>query len=398
MNLDMSPELAAFRDEIVDFVAKELSPDIKKKMDLGQTLTRDDHVAWQKALYRKGWFATGWPKEYGGPGLSPIERYILDETLGELGAPRIIPFGVAMVAPVIMAFGTEEQKQRHLPGILSSDVWWCQGYSEPGAGSDLAGLKTRAVKDGDHYIVNGQKTWTTLAQYADWIFCLVRTDPDVKKQEGISFLLIDMKTPGITVKPIITLDGGHEVNEVYFDDVRVPVGNLIGEENKGWTLAKFLLGHERTNIADVGRSKNQLRRLKEIAAAETVDGQPLIEDRTFRDKIAQVEIDLLALDMTILRYVSAESEGKPPGPEASLLKVKGTLVQQAITELLVEAVGYYANPFMPEAMEHGWNEEPIGPEYATTLAPHYFNWRKVSIYGGSNEVQRSILSKMVLGL
>lgn len=397
MNLDLSPELEGFREEVAAFVAEKLPPDIKKKMDLGQKLSRDDHIRWQKALYERGWFAPGWPEEHGGTGWDPVKRYVFEETMGELGTPRLIPFGVAMVAPVIIAFGTEEQKQRHLPSILSSDIWWCQGYSEPGAGSDLASLKTRAVRDGDHYVVNGQKTWTTLAQYADWIFCLVRTDPDVKKQEGISFLLIDMSTPGVEVKPIITLDGGQEVNEVYFDDVRVPVENLVGEENKGWTVAKFLLGHERTNIADVGRSKNQLERLKEIAAAETIDGQPLIEDRNFRDKIAQVEIDLMALDMTLLRYVSAESAGKPPGPEASLLKVKGTLVQQAITELLVEAVGYYANPYLPETMDPGWNEAPVGPEYATTLAPYYFNWRKASIYGGSNEVQRGILSKMVLG-
>ncbi len=397
MDLELSPQDVAFRDEVRQFIADHLPQDIRDKMRLGQHLEKDDYVRWQKILYKRGWMGVGWPTEHGGPDWSPVQRYIFEEETGLGDCPRIIPFGLRMVGPVIIAFGTDEQKQQHLPKILSSDVWWCQGYSEPGAGSDLASLKTRAVRDNGHYVVNGQKTWTTLAQYADWIFCLVRTDESAKKQEGISFLLIDMKTPGITVKPIVTLDGGREVNEVFFDDVRVPVENLVGPENQGWTVAKFLLGHERTNIAEVGRSKNQLARVKEIAAAEMQNGAPLIEDPRFREKIADVEIDLMALDMTLLRIVSAESAGRAPGPEASLLKIRATEVQQAITELLVEAIGYYANPYVKDAMSAGWNEPPVGPDYAATLAPYYFNHRKASIYGGSNEVQRGIIAKMVLG-
>jgi alkylation response protein AidB-like acyl-CoA dehydrogenase len=397
MNLELSPELRAFRDEVRAFIRAELPADIKDKVQKGLHLDKDDFVRWQKILYRKGWVAPGWPTEYGGTGWSPMQRYIFDDEIGKSGAPRVIPFGLVMVAPVIMKFGTEAQKREHLPKILKSEVWWCQGYSEPGAGSDLAGLKTRAVKEGDHYIVNGQKTWTTLAQHADWIFCLVRTDPAAKKQEGISFILIDMKTPGVSVKPIVTMDGGAEVNEVFFDNVKVPLSNLVGPENQGWTVAKYLLGHERTNIADIGRAKHQLARVKEIAKAERADGGSLLDDPEFRDRIADVELDLIALDATILRIVAAETSGKPPGAEASLLKIKGSELQQALTELLIEAVGYYGFPYNREAMEHGWNEPPVGPDYAAPLAPAYFNMRKTTIYGGSNEVQRGILAKFVMG-
>ena len=397
MNPDLSPELRAFREEVRAFVCAELPADIRDKVKKGLHLGKDDYARWQKILYKKGWVAPGWPKEHGGTGWSPMQRYIFDDEIGKCGAPRVIPFGLVMVAPVIMKFGTEAQKREHLPKILKSEVWWCQGYSEPGAGSDLAGLKTRAVKEGDHYVVNGQKTWTTMAQYADWIFCLVRTDPAAKKQEGISFILIDMKSPGVSVKPIVTMDGGAEVNEVFFDNVKVPLSNLVGPENQGWTVAKYLLGHERTNIADIGRAKHQLARVKEIAAAERSDGGTLIDDPEFRDRIADVELDLIALDATILRIVAAETSGKPPGAEASLLKIKGSELQQALTELLIEAVGYYGFPYNREAMEHGWNEPPIGPDYAATLAPAYFNTRKTTIYGGSNEVQRGILAKFVMG-
>ncbi len=397
MNLDLSPELRAFRDEVRAFIKAELPADIRDKVRKGLQLERDDYVRWQKILYKKGWIAPNWPKEYGGPGWTPMQRYIFDEEVGKSGAPRVIPFGLVMVAPVIMKFGTEAQKREHLPKILSSEVWWCQGYSEPGAGSDLAGLKTRALREGDHYTVNGQKTWTTLAQYADWIFCLVRTDPAAKKQEGISFLLIDMKSPGVTVKPIVTMDGGAEVNEVFFDNVKVPVTNLVGPENQGWTVAKYLLGHERTNIADIGRAKHQLARVKEIAAAERADGGSLLEDEDFRDRIAEVELDLIALEATLLRIVAAETGGRAPGAEASLIKIKGSELQQQLTELLIEAVGYYGFPYNRDAMEHGWNEPPIGPDYAAPLAPAYFNTRKTTIYGGSNEVQRGILAKFVMG-
>ena len=324
--------------------------------------------------------------------------HIFDEECAEAGAPRIIPFGLNMVGPVIIAFGSDWQKRHYLPRILTSEDWWCQGYSEPGAGSDLASLKTRAERQGDHYIVNGQKTWTTLAQHADMIFCLVRTASTGKKQEGISFLLIDMRTPGITVRPIITLDGEHEVNEVWFENVKVPVENLVGEEGRGWTYAKFLLSHERTGIAGVGASKRELRMLKYIASQERKNGRPLIEDPRFRDRIARVEIDLMALEITNLRVMAADRAGRAPGPEASILKIKGTEIQQALTELMMEAVGPYALPYLPDAWGDHWLGERVGPEYAAPLASRYFNYRKVSIYGGSNEIQRNIIAQHILGL
>jgi alkylation response protein AidB-like acyl-CoA dehydrogenase len=339
--------------------------------------------------------APHWPKQYGGTGWTPIQYAIYDEEAAAGGAPAVVPFGVSMVAPVIIAFGNEAQKAKYLPRILNSDDWWCQGFSEPGAGSDLASLKTRAVLDGDHFVVNGQKTWTTYAQYADMIFCLVRTDPAAKKQEGISFLLIDMKTKGITVRPIRTIDGGVEVNEVFFDDVRVPKENLIGELNKGWTYAKYLLGYERTGIARIGLSKQLLKRLKHIAATEQADGRPLIEEPHFRDRLAALEIELMALDITNLRTISQKHESKVPGPGPSILKVKGSEIQQGLSELLMEALGVYAMPYQPEALEDGWNGEPIGPDYGVPLAGQYFNWRKISIYGGSNEIQKNILAKLM---
>jgi alkylation response protein AidB-like acyl-CoA dehydrogenase len=305
----------------------------------------------------------------------------------------ILPFGVSMVAPVIMRFGTEAQKRHFLPRILDCTDWWCQGYSEPGAGSDLASLKTRAVRDGDHYVVNGQKTWTTLGQHADWIFCLVRTDPEAKKQEGISFLLIDMTSPGVTVRPIITMDEDHEVNEVFFDNVRVPVENLVGEENRGWTCAKYLLGHERTGIAAVGRAKRELAFLKGVAAKEQAGGVSLMADPRFASKVAELEIEIMALEITVLRVVSSESRGKGPGPEASLLKVKGTEIQQRLTELMVEAVGPQAMPFHVERFD-----DPEAGEPTDQLAAYYFNYRKTSIYGGSNEIQKNIMTQMILGL
>ena len=297
-----------------------------------------------------------------------------------------------------MEFGSAELKEYFLPRILSGEDMWCQGYSEPSSGSDLASLKTRAVRDGDDYIVNGSKIWTTSAHWADMIFCLVRTDTDVKKQEGISFLLINMHTPGIEVRPLITLDGGHEVNQVFFTDVRVPATNLVGEEHKGWTYAKFLLKHERASVAAIGAQKRQLQRLKEIARGEQSSGGKLIEEPTFRDKISKAEIDLMALEYTELRAVSAANLGETPGTEVNLLKIRGSEMQQKISELMLEAIGYYANPFLPESAEPGWNETPVGPEYGAHLAPDYFNWRKSSIYSGSNEVQKNIISKMVLGL
>jgi alkylation response protein AidB-like acyl-CoA dehydrogenase len=399
MDLNFNAEELAFKEEVRTFLQNELPADIANKIKSGLPITASDYTRWQKILYKRGWGAPGWPKQFGGPGWGPVQMHIYDEEAAAAGAPRMVPFGLKMVAPVIMAFGNPEQQKRFLPRIISAEDWWCQGYSEPGAGSDLASVKTRAERQGDFYIVNGQKTWTTLGQHADWIFCLVRTDPNApKQQQGISFLLIDMKTPGITVRPIITMDGAHEVNEVWFENVKVPVENRIGEENKGWTYAKFLLGHERTNIAGVGASKRELKRLKTIARTEIKNGKPLIEDPLFAARIAQVEIDLMALEITNLRALSAESEKRAPGPEASILKIKGTEVQQALTELMMYAVGPYALPFSRASQEEGDLKSVAGPQYAAPLAATYCNVRKVTIYGGSNEIQRNIISQMILGL
>jgi alkylation response protein AidB-like acyl-CoA dehydrogenase len=398
MDLNYTPEELAFRDEVRAFVRDKLPPQIARKVIEHKRLVKDDWVTWQKALYAQGWIAPGWPKEYGGTGWNPVQRHIFEEECAAAGGPRVIAFGVDMVGPVIIAFGHPWQKERYLPRILSSEDWWCQGYSEPGSGSDLASLKTRAERKGDHYIVNGQKTWTTLAQYADMMFCLVRTSTEGKKQNGISFLLIDMKTPGITVRPIITLDGEHEVNEVWLENVEVPVENLVGEEGRGWTYAKFLLSHERTGIAGVSRSKRELAFLKHMAAEQTQGGRPLIENPRFRDKISRVEIDLMALEITVLRVLAADRQGRPPGPEASILKIKGTEIQQALTELMMEAVGPWALPHLPDSWGDHWLGERVGPEYAAPLAAQYLNFRKVTIYGGSNEIQRNIVSQMILGL
>jgi alkylation response protein AidB-like acyl-CoA dehydrogenase len=393
MRIKLDAAHTAFREEVRDFLETNLPADIRAKVDAGKHLGKDDHVRWQRILYRKGWLAPGWPVEHGGTGWTPLQRAIFETELGAVPAPPIIAFGVTMVGPVIVAFGDDAQKKKYLPRILASEDWWCQGYSESEAGSDLAGLKTRAVSDGDHYVVNGSKTWTTYAQFADMMFCLVRTGSEGKKQEGISFLLLDMHSPGVAVTPIVTLDGGAEVNTVFLDNVRVPKANLIGQEGKGWTYAKYLLGHERTNIARVGLSTRLLAKLKKVASDEQANGRPLIEDPVFKAKIAAAEIDLLALEATVLRM----SSGKPPGPESSILKIKGSLVQQALTELLTDAVGVYALPYQPEWFEPGWNGEAIGPAYAPALASTYFNWRKVSIYGGSNEIQRNIIAKHMLG-
>lgn len=398
MDLNYTPDEQAFRDEVRAFVRDSLPADISGKVLEHKHLAKGDYVRWQQILHRKGWIAPGWPVEYGGTGWNAVQKHIFDEECAEAGAPPVIAFGVNMVGPVIIAFGSAWQKQHYLPRILSSEDWWCQGYSEPGAGSDLASLKTRAERKGDKYIVNGQKTWNTLGQYADMIFCLVRTSSQGKRQEGISFLLIDMHSRGVTVRPIIMLDGGHEVNEVWFEDVEVPAENLVGEEGRGWSYAKYLLSHERSGIPAVARSKRELRLLKHIASQEEKDGRPLIQDAHFRDKIARLEIDIMALEITNLRVASAEREGRAPGPEASILKIRGTEIQQALTELMMEAVGPYALPFLPEASGEHWLGERVGPEYAAPLAARYFNYRKVSIYGGSNEIQRNIIAQHILGL
>ncbi|MBC3906078.1 MULTISPECIES: acyl-CoA dehydrogenase family protein [Undibacterium] len=396
MDLNYTAEDLAFRDEVRTYLEANLPQDLQQKVLNHKRLSREDFVRWHKILAKQGWVATGWPAEYGGTGWTATQRHIFEEECARAGTPAILPFGVNMVAPVIMAFGNQTQKDYYLPRILSCEDWWCQGYSEPGSGSDLASLKTRAEREGDHYIVNGQKTWTTLAQHADMIFCLVRTDTGVRKQEGISFLLIDMKTPGITVRPIIMLDEDHEVNEVFFDNVKVPVENLIGEENKGWTYAKYLLGHERTNIAAVGRAKRELQFLKRIAAKHQKNGLPLIDDAVYASKVASLEVELMALEITVLRVISQDS-GRP-GPEASLLKIKGTEIQQRLTELMVEAVGPYGLPFDPAFLEGETEHSIVGDDDAAPLAPYYFNFRKTSIYGGSNEIQKNIITQMILGL
>jgi alkylation response protein AidB-like acyl-CoA dehydrogenase len=396
MDLSYTGDDLVFRDQVRAFLEAELPADLRHKVVNHLRLHKDDYVRWHRILARQGWAAPGWPREYGGPGWTPVQRHIFDEECARAGTPPILPFGVNMVAPVIMAFGSQAQKDYYLPRILSCEDWWCQGYSEPGAGSDLASLKTTAVRDGDHYVVNGQKTWTTLAQHADMIFCLVRTDPTVRKQEGISFLLVDMHAPGVTVRPIIMLDEDHEVNEVFFDNVRVPVANVVGQENRGWTYAKYLLGHERTGIAAVGRSKRELARLKALARREQKDGAPLLRDPLFAAKVADLEIELMALEMTVLRVLA--DAHRAPGPEASVLKVRGTEIQQRLSELMVEAAGPLALPFDPAYLEGETGHSVIDDDFAAPLLPHYFNYRKTSIYGGSNEIQRNIISQMILGL
>ena len=393
MDLAFTPEEQAFREEIRAWVQAHLPANISHKVHNALRLSRDDMQCWAKILGKKGWLGHGWPKEFGGPGWNAVQKHLFEEECALAGAPRVVPFGPVMVAPVIMAFGTHEQQQRFLPGIASGDVWWSQGYSEPGAGSDLASVKCKAERQGDTFIVNGQKTWTTLGQYGEWIFCLVRTSTEGKPQTGISFLLIDMASPGVTVRPIKLLDGECEVNEVWFDNVQVPLDNLIGEENKGWTYAKHLLSHERTNIADVNRSKRELERLKRIAKTEGV-----YDDLRFRDEIAKLEVDVVALEMLVLRVLSAEKSGKNSLDIAGLLKIKGSEIQQRYAELMMLAAGPFSLPFIEEAMEAGWQGDfPGGVAADAPLASTYFNLRKTTIYGGSNEVQRNIVSQFVLG-
>ena len=398
MDLDFTDELRDFQQEVRAFIEERLPGDLRTKVERFLTLGKDDYLRWQNILAERGWLVYSWPVEHGGTGWSPVQRYIFEEEMGRARAPRIIPFGPKMVGPVIYTFGSDAQKSKYLPAIAANETWWCQGYSEPDAGSDLASLRTRAIRAGDHYVVNGTKTWTTGAHWADMMFCLVRTDTEVKAQEGISFVLVDMRDRGVEVRPIVTIDGGREINTVYLTDVRVPLENLVGEENRGWTYAKFLLGHERFGIARLSECKARLSYLKEIARNHRVGGTLLADDADFMRSVAQTEIELTALEFTELRALTNAEQGKAPGVEANILKVRGTDVQQKISEMLMKAVGYYALPFVPEAMEYGWNEAPVGPEYAAGLAPAYFNMRKTSIYGGTNEIQRNIIAKMVLGL
>ncbi len=392
MDLNFTPEEQAFREQIRAWVAKSLPAEISHKVHNALRLTKADMQGWARILGKEGWLGWGWPKQFGGPGWNSIQQHLFEEECALAGAPRVVPFGPVMVAPVIMAFGTPAQQQRFLPGIMSGEVWWSQGYSEPGSGSDLASVKCKAERKGDYYLVNGQKTWTTLGQHGDWIFCLVRTNNEGKPQTGISFLLIDMKSPGVSVRPIVLLDGEPEVNEVWFDNVEVPADQLIGEENKGWTYAKHLLAHERTNIADVNRGKRELERLKRVAQAEGV-----YDDPRFRDEIAKVEVDLVALEMMVLRVLAAAKNGKNSLDVAGLLKIRGSEIQQRYTELMMLAAGPASVPFIKDAMEAGWQGGFAAAAHVAPLAGTYFNYRKTTIYGGSNEVQRNIVAQTVLG-
>jgi alkylation response protein AidB-like acyl-CoA dehydrogenase len=375
MDLNYSQEELAFRDEVRSWMGANLPATLRDKVANYGHLSKDDLLDWHKILARKGWIAPGWPEEWGGTGWNVVQRYIFEEELGYSGSPPLVPFGLSMCAPVLLRFGTEAQKKRFLPRIYNGDDFWCQGYSEPGSGSDLASLKTKAVREGDVYKVTGQKIWTTLAHYADWIFCLVRTDAGGKRQEGISFLLIDMKTPGITVRPLILMDGAHEVNEVFFDDVRVPAENLVFEENKGWTVAKYLLGYERMNTGRIGESKRVLGRLKEISAEKQ-------GDMRFRDRLSRLEVELAALEITNLRFLDRmRRTGQPPGADVSMLKIKGTEIQQGLTELMMESI------------------DPIASDdFSVAVRKKYLSMRKTTIYAGSNEIQRNIIAKMTLGL
>ena len=398
MDLEFTPAEETFRGEVRDFYAAELPARFAEKIRLGQHLTKPEQEEWHAILNRKGWLVPHWPSEWGGTGWSVTERYIVDLESSLANAPRALPFGIGMLAPVLLKYGSEAQKAHWLPRIKDGSDWWCQGYSEPGAGSDLAALKTRAIREGDDYVVNGQKTWTTLAQHANMMFALVRTGQSERRQEGISFLLIDMTSPGVEVRPIITLDGGHEVNEVFFSDVRVPVANLVGEENRGWTYAKYLLTYERTGMASVGASTAALRWLRTIAATARRSGKPLLDDPLFAARLARAEIELGNLSTTALRVVAAVAGGGAPGAESSMLKIKGTELRQEISALTRRALGPNALPFMPEALEEGFNGEEVGPEGAAAVTPQYFNLRKLSIFGGSNEIQKNIISKMILQL
>ena len=398
MKLSYDATQKAFRDEVRSFM-KEMAPeDIAAKAQTGQRYDKEDMKRWHGILYERGWIAPKWSRENGGAELDPIQVHILDEEAFAAGMPRLQAFGLNMVGPVIIHFGDDEQKSRYLPKILSGEEFWCQGFSEPSSGSDLASLKTRAQREGDFYIVNGQKTWTTQAHIADWMFCLVRTNWEVKQQEGISFLLIDMTSPGVEVRPIITMDGEHSVNEVFFNNVEVPNNNLVGEEGKGWDYAKFLLSNERTGIAGVGQSKAEFARLKAISNIEKRHGVYLSQDPLFKAKLAELELKLRALEITNLRMLIEEKERGAPGPISSILKIVGSEVQQGIATLTMEAVGSYAAPYLPESLENSWNGVPIGPNYAAHATPNYFFRRKASIYGGSNEIQRNIISKHLLGL
>jgi len=398
MDVNFTKKQESFRIEVRDFIKSAIHKNLADKIANNKPLNKSDMQNWHDILNEKGWLGSSWPKQYGGTGWDIVEQFIFEDELAAANAPRIVPFGLKMLAPVLMKFGSQEQCKFWLPRILDGSDWWCQGYSEPGAGSDLASLNTSAVCDGTHYVVNGQKTWTTLAQHANMIFTLVRTSSEGKPQQGISFLMIDMRSEGVEVRPIKTIDGGEEINEVWFTNVRVPIKNLVGEENKGWTYAKYLLSHERNNIATVGISKKKLEKLKNIAKTEKRNGKPLITDPIFSSRLAKLEINLKNLETTNLRVLSEAEKGGDPGAESSMLKILGSEVCQELDHLLRRASARYGRIFRPEALEDGFNGEEIGPFFAHTASSTYFNNRKVSIYGGSNEIQKNIISKMIVGL
>ena len=396
MNLTWTPQERRFREEVRAFAEAELPGDIRDKVLRHQRLERDDYVRWHNILAERGWGAPNWPVEHGGTGWNALQRLIFEVECFKAGAPRLLPFGLSMIGPVLMKYGSAEQQARFLPRIPRVEDWWCQGYSEPGSGSDLASLKTRAERDGDDYVVNGQKTWTTLAQYADWMFCLARTDSAARAQRGISMLLLDMRAPGVTVRPIRTLDGGHDVNEVWLENVRVPAANLVGEENQGWTYAKYLLGHERTGIAGLGHCHRELGILKSMAGNARSRGRPLLSDSRMRDRISRIEVDIMALEMLLLR-VASSNDGSP-GPEASVLKRRGSEIQQDLAMLQMEVAGPDAWPYDPDWMfaDAAWHGP--GPEMAAAAGAGYADMRKTSIYGGTTEVQKGIIARQVLGL
>ncbi|MBV7484654.1 acyl-CoA dehydrogenase family protein [Bordetella sp. BOR01] len=398
MNFDYSAEDQAFRQTVERFIDTALPAELRHKVLNHLRLGKEDFLQWHRIVHRQGWVGASWPKEYGGTGWTAIQQHIWQEACALAGAPIILPFGVSMIGPVLMAYGSAQQKERYLPRILSGEDWWCQGYSEPGAGSDLASLSTRAERRGGHYVVNGQKAWTTFAQHANWMFCLVRTDSTVSKQKGISFLLIDMSTPGITIRPVTMLDGEQDVNEVFLDDVKVPLENLVGVENQGWTYAKFLLGHERTSIAGVGRSRRELAFLKRFALGRGQHGQPLLRDPLFGTRVAELEIDLMALELLVLQALSRHDPGHAGGPEASVMKIMGTDIQQRLTELMVDAAGPYAAPLDEAYLDGASAASAFGDDAAAPLARQYLSYRKPAVYGGSTEIQKNIVSKMILGL
>lgn len=390
MDLSFSAEDETFRHEVRAFIESALPDDLVAKAEIDAPVSMDDTMRWHRILFQKGWVAPGWPTKFGGPGLSPTQRFILTEELELAGTPQLSPFGLTMVGPAIMQFGTKEQQARFLPKILSGEEVWCQGYSEPEAGSDLASLRCKAELDGDEFVVNGQKTWTTYAQYADWIFCLVRTNPTAKQQAGITFLLIDMKTPGVEARPMLTIGEQPAFCDTFFENVRVPKANAVGPIDGGWTVAKALLGHERTLLAMVGSSGRLLRRVKRIAAATMLEGRPLLEHPTWRAKIARLEIELKALETTNYRVVAGAQLGKAPGPESSILKLRGTEVNQQLYELAMELMGLDALSW--------YNEAGVVPALEQGIAPQFCYARANTIFGGSNEIQKNIIAKWILGL